>query len=524
MILPQLHAPVRLQALVIAAVAIAAVAGAGEPHPSNRTITVTRLDDPVPDGCSPDDCSLREAVILANSVAPATVRLAAGTYRLELEGRYEDESMRGDLDITANVSIVGAGSSLTKILAPHQDRVIEVPPSGSATISHLAVASVWYSLPPINCGGGIRNDGSARLVDVLIEKITFRGSGAGICNQGVLEAEQVTIIGARAAWAGDGGALYNSGTAAVTRSALLSSRAEIGHGGGVYNIGTLLVEDSTISGNGTIGPFGDRTGGGIHSKGSVTLRNVTVSGNRTEALPTSIGRTDSRGGGLYLQGDATLTNVTITGNESETTAGGLYYGGGGTLTLVNTIIAGNTGGDCEGFMISGGHNIDGDGSCGLGAAGDMPNTDPLLAPLADNGGPTQTHALLAGSPAIDAGEAAACPPGDQRGYLRPAGAGCDIGAFEFDAVAPSPSVSPSPTASAAPVAQGDADCDGHVDPVDALAALRLAAGLNTEPACLVAANVDCSLAVDAVDALLILRYVAALPVTPPPGCPQIGAP
>jgi hypothetical protein len=74
--------------------------------------------------------------------------------------------------------------------------------------------------------------------------------------------------------------------------------------------------------------------------------------------------------------------------------------------------AANGGGDGEGPVASGGHNIDSDGSRGLTAAGDMPNTDPLLGPLADNGGPTLTHALLPGSPAIDAGHAEACPETD----------------------------------------------------------------------------------------------------------------
>jgi hypothetical protein len=77
-----------------------------------------------------------------------------------------------------------------------------------------------------------------------------------------------------------------------------------------------------------------------------------------------------------------------------------------------------------------GHNLDSDGSCFLTATGDLPKRDPLLGALTDNGGPTDTQALLPGSPAIDAGSADGCPQHDQRGVARPQGAGCDIGAYE----------------------------------------------------------------------------------------------
>ena len=83
-------------------------------------------------------------------------------------------------------------------------------------------------------------------------------------------------------------------------------------------------------------------------------------------------------------------------------------------------------------MTSQGHNLDSDNTCNLSSVGDLPNTDPLLGPLQDNGGPTETHALLPESPAIDAGDNAACPSTDQRGIIRPQGSACDIGAFELE--------------------------------------------------------------------------------------------
>ena len=124
---------------------------------------------------------------------------------------------------------------------------------------------------------------------------------------------------------------------------------------------------------------------------------------------------------------------------------------GGSLTLVNAIIANNTGGDCLFAVSSLGHNLDSDGTCNLTATGDLSNTDPLLGPLQDNGGPTFTHTLLPGSPAIDAIPLEACTDKDgnpittdQRGVLRPQGAACDLGAFEFQPPPPTPTPTPIP--------------------------------------------------------------------------------
>jgi hypothetical protein len=105
------------------------------------------------------------------------------------------------------------------------------------------------------------------------------------------------------------------------------------------------------------------------------------------------------------------------------------------IYLANTIIAGNSDKDCDlspwGTLVTYGHNLDRDGSCQLTAPGDQPGTDPKLGPLQNNTGPTQTHALLQGSPAIDGGDNQYCPTIDQRGVPRPAGAACDIGAYEY---------------------------------------------------------------------------------------------
>ena len=149
------------------------------------------------------------------------------------------------------------------------------------------------------------------------------------------------------------------------------------------------------------------------------------------------------GGGLWLtDGSVTITSSTIVENDvlDGTTAGGIMvatFGAPVDVTIQNSIVAGNGLYDCQveggaaAVLTSLGNNVFGDDSCGS-ATGDQTSTDPLIGPLADNGGPTLTHALQAGSPAIDAANADACSATDQRGVARPQGAGCDVGAYEDD--------------------------------------------------------------------------------------------
>lgn len=203
--------------------------------------------------------------------------------------------------------------------------------------------------------------------------------------------------------------------------AIVNGFAQFG-GGIVLGGGSLRLENSTVSGNGTT-QFG---GGGIYADGSVTLVNSTVSSNSSTA----------GGGGFSVRSNAivTLINSTVAGNTSGTTSGAAEILNTGRLVLRNSIVANNTattGSNCDepSKVILEGRNISNDNSCGTGDG--MLVADPLLGSLANNGGPTRTHALLAGSPAVDA--ALSCIVNqDQRYVTRPKGAGCDIGAFEFD--------------------------------------------------------------------------------------------
>jgi len=254
-------------------------------------------------------------------------------------------------------------------------------------------------------GGGIDNEGSA----LTVTNSTFSANSAGL----------------------GGGGIYNhSGTVMVTNSTFSGNIAAstTGGGGGIGNSGTLTVTNSTFSGNSA-----SHNGGGIASIGTVTVTNSTFSGNSA----------DYDGGGI-ASGTGTVTNSTVSGNSASHDGGGIASIG--KLTVTNTIVANSTtGGNCGGLAVTdGGHNIDDGMTCGFTGTS-LSNTNPMLSPagLANNGGPTQTIALQAGSPAINAGDESVCaalPVSnlDQRGDVRPGTghANCSIGAYEADATPP----------------------------------------------------------------------------------------
>jgi len=235
----------------------------------------------------------------------------------------------------------------------------------------------------------------------------------------------------------NGGIYNNIGTATVSNSTISGSP-----GSGISNIGgsgrsTLEVSNSTISGNGNSAPFG---GVGIYNQfGTVTVSNSTISGNSA-----------GEGGGIYndLNSTVTVSNSTISDN-SASNGGGInnkvvLASVGPSAMFKNTIVAGNHGGefdsDVQGTFNSQGHNLIGQSGCGVGfcftnedIVGTFANPiDPMLGPLANNGGPTMTHALLEGSPAIDKGVAVEGITTDQRGFARPQGTASDIGSFESE--------------------------------------------------------------------------------------------
>jgi hypothetical protein len=204
---------------------------------------------------------------------------------------------------------------------------------------------------------------------------------------------------------------------------------------------------------------------------------------------------------------------------SNTSANGILFNNSGNVSFRNTIIGPNSGTNCvaedAGTFTTAGNNLSNDDDCPL--SGDIVNMDPMLGPLADNGGPTMTHAISEDSPAVNAGDDNGCADTDQRGVDRPQGAHCDIGAFEVEL----------------PEVQGDVDCGGGVNAVDALKVLRHSASLpvtQSEPCPDLGedmgghpfGDVDCSNLVNAVDALKILRSNAQLTVEQTEPCTDIG--
>ncbi|HEX5225977.1 MAG TPA: choice-of-anchor Q domain-containing protein [Solirubrobacteraceae bacterium] len=422
----------------------------------------------------------------AGSLRAALAAASPGeTISIPTPGDYLATS--AELAVTKDVTIEGSGPAV-RIVADGNNRVFNVT-AASVTLSDLTVTGGGLA-GSTAAGGGIAN-GTGTLV---LDRVTVKGNsvtnttggiprGGGVFNAaGTLQIVDSTISGNSAAIGSGGGGLpegggvANAGTAvSIVRSTISGNTASIAgpggapEGGGIQSTnGTLTISDSAVTDNTGSGGAVSLGGGIAAFFTTTTLTNTTVSGNAASEP----GASASQGGGiLQFQGSLSLVNSTISGNTSsgavtgegggvdaeETTAtatnstiagnvasGAAALGGDvlsareATVNLQNTIVAGGTaltGANCaaepKSVIHSLGHNLESRNECGLTAGNDIVNADPLLAPLAGNGGPTQTMALAPGSRAIDAAAGAACPATDQRGVLRSAGAGCDIGAFEL---------------------------------------------------------------------------------------------
>ena len=257
-------------------------------------------------------------------------------------------------------------------------------PSGGITLDAHGASSIIF----------VQRGASVGLTGLTLVHGSSGSQGGGVFNEGTLSLTDCTISGNTAA--GFGGGVYNTPSSTLTLASCTVSGNSAYAAGGIWNNGTLTLTNSTLSGNSA------SLGGGILNFGPLTLTNSTLSGNSA---------TSGSGGGLYnFQGPASLTNCTLSGNSAATSGGGIVNYD--TLTLNNSIVANSTGGDIAGSY-TGGHNLTG---------------SVALGPLADNGGPTQTMALPAGSPAIGAADPSLAPATDQRGAVRDLQP--DIGAYE----------------------------------------------------------------------------------------------
>ncbi|HEX7406918.1 MAG TPA: choice-of-anchor Q domain-containing protein [Candidatus Binatia bacterium] len=326
---------------------------------------------------------------------------------------------------------------------------------GASSSGPLTVTNSTF----LDNSGGIATTGATLTV---VNNSTFSGNYyGGIINFGsIVVPNSGTLTVTNSTFSGNTGAGIDSssGTVIVTNSSFSGNSSS-----GIANFGTLTVTNSTFSGNSSVG------GGGIDSYGTLTVTNSTFFGNSS-----GIGNSGGHGGGIYSgYGTLTVTNSTFSGNSAVYSGGGIFNDSGtGTATVTNTIVANSTsGGNCDGVVIDGGHNIDDDGSCGFSGTS-LSKRNPMLAGLANNGGPTQTIAIQAGSPAINAGNETVCaePPVnklDQRGYVRPGdgATSCSIGAYEYNSVPASPTT-----------CIGDCNGDGQVTVDEILTMVNIALG------------------------------------------------
>jgi hypothetical protein len=469
--------------------------GVANPLPAN-IIVVTNTNDSGPG-------SLRDALAVANDGDTIDATGVSGTILLT----------SSELQITQNVIINGPGAGNLAVNGNATFRVFEnftsdvtisgltitngftadanggggILNHGGLTVSDSSLVSNSVAIVPTSSGGGISNTEGATL--------TVTGSmindNFGSCRGGGIYATnaQLTVMNStisgnwtsqRAQCAGNGGGIfYNGGgtltvmntvisgnsavygggigsdlpfgtTATITDSTVSGNVAQwggvcdfCGSGGGIFNHEgqTLTVTNTTIRDNGAVAD-----GGGISNGGSLTVNESTISGN--SVINSGVG------GGISNSGNLSVTNGTLSGNSAGWHGGGIYnYGGSAQIgnTVLNAGSFGETIFNDGGTIASSGYNLSSDNGGGvLTGPGDQINTDPLLGPLQDNGGPTFTQALLPGSPAINAGDPSFKPPPDydQRGpgFDRVVNGRIDIGSFEVQGSTPTPTPRPSPTA------------------------------------------------------------------------------
>jgi hypothetical protein len=422
------------EALTCAALTVLATAVAA--HAANFN-AVASIPDAAPAACAPDtSCNLRSAITSANAADGNTVTVAPGTYNMH--------SGLGNLTVTKGIAITGAGANSTIVDGAGNGGnflAIDGTPAQPIVVSAMTIQSFTSEI-----GGAMYISTASTAFGVNLSDVLLTGNSA-------------TGVGAGS---GGGGIYLNAGTLNLTHSTISGNHADASgaQGGGINSFGALNVTASTISGN-----TAAQSGGGIFA-GAAPVSTLTVT-NGTIANNTATG---GIGGGIDDETrvssatQSTLSFDTIAGNTGEGYFRGALANSGPSIG--GTLLANNTPSQCQlgaaGSPTSAAPNLATDTSCQLAGPADLQGPNPLLGPLANNGGPTATEALAALSPAIDSA-GTTCPATDQRGVARAQGLACDIGAYE---VAPPAATTDPATA----IGLANATLNGHASNPDAVAA------------------------------------------------------
>lgn len=405
-------------------------------------------------------CTLRAAIQQTNDQPGLdVVNLPAGTYTI-------DRPTFPQHTVTDELIIDGAGASSTIISQDGASRIFEVDAGTSLDLRDVTVRDGVLAAD----GAGIRNLGSLILrrsvvknnqaigahgggiyagatatstvvldsvIGTAAEPNDAAGQGSGVSGgrgggiaveTGTLEIRGSLVEGNESSEDTvqnfNGAGLYINQTglpATIEDSTIRGNKANLGNGGGLHYVGggvtdSLLIRRSTISGN-----QAETAGGGIVANGtSATILDSTISGN-----------TAANGGAAFVDGTVAFTRSTIAGNSRSVAAPAGVRAGGGTSTFTATILENQNDENCGvlggGTTVSGGASVDSGTTCSFPAG--QSNLTPLLGALANNGGPTLTHALLSGSPAIDRLSGGLCSATDQRGAPRSSPV-CDAGAYQ----------------------------------------------------------------------------------------------
>lgn len=363
-------------------------------------------------------CTLRAALQEATTNAAASDEIQIGVRTIRLSPALGPLSASGNASGT--MSILGAGARETVIIGASPGRVFSIGGPGTVTIADLTIRGGRTS----GNGGGIELLGGSLTCTrcfILDNRASF-GGGVHANDGTTLVLDQSVVAGNRTT-TGGGGGLRVGGAATLTDTLVTQNRA-LASGGGISSLpgSNVSLTRSTVSLNLAT------AGAGIAAGDDMSVANSTITGNVASI----------EGGGLAGGTNVTveLDRVTLVENQAQAVGGAIAMSGGTVVTLSNSIVANNTAPACDGDVTSQDYNlIETPGvfcSIGGNTTNNITGQDPNLLPLGSYGGPTPTHEMSnATSPALDAADPASCSGTDQRGFPRPQGAACDIGATEM---------------------------------------------------------------------------------------------